>query len=44
VLVGMGRGQECRKTWTTSTMYDADGRVVGSAEHLWVSVDPSDFA
>jgi hypothetical protein len=44
VLVGMGRGHEGRKTWTTSTMYDADGRVVGSAEHLWVSVDPSDFA
>jgi hypothetical protein len=40
----MGRGHEGRKTWTTSTMYDADGRVVGSAEHLWVSVDPSDFA
>jgi hypothetical protein len=44
VLVGAGRGQDGRKTWTSSTMYDADGRVVGSAEHLWVAVDPADFA
>jgi hypothetical protein len=44
VVVGMGRGQEGRKTWTSSSMYDADGRVVASAEHLWVSVDPAAFA
>jgi len=44
VVVGMGRGQEGRKTWTSSTMYDADGRVVASAEHLWVAVDPAVFA
>ncbi|HET9842724.1 MAG TPA: hypothetical protein VFQ01_12025 [Nocardioides sp.] len=44
VVVGMGRGQEGRKTWTSSTLYDADGRVVGSAEHLWVAVDPAAFA
>jgi hypothetical protein len=44
VLVGMGRGQEGRKTWTSSTMYDADGRVVASAEHLWIAVDTSTFA
>ena len=44
VLVGVGRGHEGRKTWTSSTMYDADGRVVGSAEHLWVAVDPAAFA
>jgi hypothetical protein len=25
-------------------MYDADGRVVASAEHLWVAVDPATFA
>ncbi|HET7072421.1 MAG TPA: hypothetical protein VFI40_16465 [Nocardioides sp.] len=43
VVVGMGRGQEGRKTWTSSTLYDADGRVVGSAEHLWVAVDPAAF-
>ena len=44
VLVGLGRGQDRRKTWTSSTLYDADGRVVASAEHLWVSVDPAAFA
>ena len=44
VVVGIGRGQEGRKTWTSSTMYDADGRVVASAEHLWVAVDPAAFA
>jgi hypothetical protein len=44
VVVGMGRGQDGRKTWTSSTMYDADGRVVASAEHLWVAVDPATFA
>jgi hypothetical protein len=44
VLVGLGRGREGRKAWTSSTMYDADGRVVGTAEHLWVEVDPADFA
>jgi len=44
VLVGVGRGSEGRKTWTTATLYDAEGRVVGSAEHLWIAVDPADFA
>jgi len=44
VVVGMGRGREGRKAWTSSTLYDADGRVVGSAEHLWVAVDPANFA
>ena len=44
VLVGMGRGHDGRKTWTSSTMYDADGRVVASAEHLWIAVDPAAFA
>jgi hypothetical protein len=43
VLVGMGRGNEGRKTWTSSTMYAADGRVVGTAEHLWVAVAPRAF-
>lgn len=44
VVVGMGRGREGRKTWTSSTMYDAQGAVVGSAEHLWVAVDPAAFS
>jgi hypothetical protein len=44
VVVGLGRGREGRKAWTSSTLYDADGRVVGTAEHLWVAVDPAAFA
>jgi hypothetical protein len=44
VVVGMGRGREGRKTFTSSTMYDAAGSVVASAEHLWIAVDPAAFA
>ena len=43
VVVGAGRRSEGRKTWTSSTMYDADGRVVASAEHLWIAIDPRNF-
>ncbi len=44
VVVGMARGREGRKTFTSATLYDADGRVVACAEHLWVAVDPAAFA
>jgi hypothetical protein len=44
VLVGMAGAREGRKTRTSSTMYDADARVVGTAEHLWIAVDPATFA
>jgi hypothetical protein len=44
VVVGMGRGRDGRKAFTSSTLYDSDGRIVGSAEHLWIAVDPADFA
>jgi hypothetical protein len=43
VVVGEGRGQEGRKTFTASTLHDADGRIVGRAEHVWVAVDPALF-
>ncbi len=43
VVVGQARGHEGRKTFTASTLYDADGRVVAAAEHLWVAVDPAAF-
>jgi hypothetical protein len=43
VLVGHDRGHEGRKTFTASTLYDRDGRVVASAEHVWVAVDPAAF-
>ena len=44
VVVGLARGQQGRKTFTASTLYDADGRVVACAEHVWVAVDPAAFA
>lgn len=44
VVVGEARGEDGRKTFTATTVYDADGRVVGTAEHLWVRVDPAAFA
>ena len=43
VVVGEGRGQDGRKTFTASTLYDADGRVVATAEHIWIAVDPAAF-
>jgi hypothetical protein len=44
VVVGRARGRDGRKTWTASTLYDSDGRVVARAEHLWVAVHPAAFA
>lgn len=48
VVVGLGRRTEGRKTFTASALYDADGELLGSAEHLWLSisagqVDPAAF-
>jgi hypothetical protein len=44
VVVGEARGQEGRRTFTASTLYDGDDRVVACAEHVWVTVDPAAFA
>ena len=44
VVVGLARGRDGRKTFTASTLHDSDGRVVARAEHVWVAVDPADFA
>jgi hypothetical protein len=43
VVVGEDRGHEGRKTFTASTLYGPDGRVVAVAEHVWVAVDPAAF-
>jgi len=43
VVVGLARGTEGRKTFTASTLYDADGRVVARAQHVWVAVSTTDF-
>jgi hypothetical protein len=43
VVVGEARGAEGRKTWTAASLYDADGRALAVAEHLWITVDPAAF-
>lgn len=43
VVVGEGRGSQGRKTYTASTLYDSDGRIVGRAQHVWISVDTGRF-
>ena len=43
VVVGARRGGEGRKTFTSATLYDADSRIVASAEHIWIAVDPLAF-
>jgi hypothetical protein len=43
VVVGRHLGADGRKSFTASTLYDADGRVVGTARHTWIQVDPAAF-
>ncbi len=43
VVVGGARGSEGRKTFTAATLYDAEGRRVGTAEHVWFAIDPAAF-
>lgn len=43
VVVGRHLGTDGRKSFTASTLYDADGRVVASARHTWIQVDPAMF-
>ena len=37
------RGSQGRKVFTAATLHDADGRIVGRAEHVWVTVDRAVF-
>ncbi len=43
VVVGARLRRDGRKTFTASTLYDVDGRVVATAQHVWIAVDPSAF-
>lgn len=43
VVVGRRLRREGRKTFTAATLYDADGRVVATAAHVWIAVDPAAF-
>jgi hypothetical protein len=44
VLVGEGRGESGRKRMSAASLYDPDGRLVGTAEHVWIAVDPAEFS
>jgi len=44
VVVGQRLRVDGRKTFTASTLYDSDGRVVATAEHVWIAVDPTAFS
>jgi hypothetical protein len=43
VVVGELLAAEGRKSLTASTLYDADGRVVGRARHTWIAIEPGSF-
>jgi hypothetical protein len=43
VVVGEARGESGRKRLSATSLYDADGALVGAAEHVWIAVDPSAF-
>ena len=39
VVVGRHLGDEGRKTFTASTAYDGDGRILARAESVWIAID-----
>ncbi len=41
VVTGQARGAEGRKTFTATTLYDGDGRVLARATAVWISIDPA---
>lgn len=43
VVVGQFRGKQGRKTFTATTAYDGEGRILGRAEAIWFDVDPAAF-
>ena len=43
VVVGARSGGEGRKTYTAATLYDGEQRVVATAAHVWIAVDPAAF-
>ncbi len=43
VVVGEARGESGSKRMSATSLYDPDGRLVGTAEHVWIAVDPAAF-
>ncbi|WP_432941886.1 hypothetical protein ACQPXM_34535 [Kribbella sp. CA-253562] len=43
VIMGRHLGESGRKTFTATTLYDSDGRILARARHTWIAVDPALF-
>jgi hypothetical protein len=43
VVVAETRGSDGRKTFTAASLYDYDGGLRATAEHVWITVNPEDF-
>ena len=43
VVVGLGRRPRAARPSRAASLYDAAGRLVGRAEHVWIAVDPAAF-
>ncbi|HSV41459.1 MAG TPA: hypothetical protein VLI04_22030 [Nocardioidaceae bacterium] len=43
VVIGRHLGKDGRKTYTLSTVYDSDGRIIARAGAVWIEVDTSLF-
>lgn len=43
VVVGERRGVDGRKTFTATSLYDESGTLLGTAEHVWIAIDPGQF-
>jgi hypothetical protein len=43
VVMGQWLGEDGRKTFTATTLYDPDGRILARAEHVWIAVQPTGF-
>jgi hypothetical protein len=43
VVVGEARGEQGRRRLTAASLYDDTGRLVATAEHVWITVDPATF-
>lgn len=41
VVVGRALGRQGRKAFTATTLYDGDGRVLGRAHAVWITVGPA---
>lgn len=43
VVVGEPRGESGRKRSSAASLYNGDGDLVATAEHVWIAVDPAAF-